>query len=101
MGNAISTMESLSSVMDTLRKRGYKEDFNTNPGKELLQTNPEEFIIDKTYRFEGITDPDDEAILYAISSKKNNFKGILVNGYGIYADESVNKIAERLKIRKT
>lgn len=93
----------MSSVIETLRKRGYTEDFNTvmKQNKSTVPINPEEFVIDKTYRFEGMTDPEDEAILYAISSEKNNLKGILVNGYGIYADELANTMVEKLRIKKS
>jgi len=49
----------------------------------FLRLNPEDFIIDKHYRFEGISDPDDEAVVYAISSLKQNLKGVLLNGYSI------------------
>lgn len=94
-------MEPLSNVMETLRKRGYTEDFNKSPGREALLTNPDEFAIDKAYRFEGMTNPDDEAVLYALSSRKGNRKGLLVNGYGIYSDEATQKIAENLKVGKT
>jgi hypothetical protein len=57
-----------------------------------LKIFPGEFFIDKHYRFEGISDPADEAIGYAISSPKYDLKGALVNGYGI----SSNKIADEM-----
>ena len=56
-----------------------------------------EFEIDETYRFEGETDPGDEMIVFAISSKKHNIKGVVINAYGVYSDSSTSKIVERLK----
>ena len=44
-------------------------------------------LIDKVYRFEGDSDPADEATVYAISSPKYGIKGVPVNGTGIYTDE--------------
>ena len=44
--------------------------------------------MSRFYRFEGVSNPDEEAIVYAISSAKFDIKGILVNGYGISADEA-------------
>lgn len=98
-------METLVNVMEVLRKRGYVEDFNLHRhGLEHkngnLRLTPEEFVIDEVYRFEGMTDPDDEAILYAISSDKYHLKGLLVNGYGIYSDDLTDQMLEKLGAKK-
>ena len=36
-------------------------------------------------------------IVFAVSSKKNNLKGIVVNAYGMYSDSSTSKIVELLR----
>jgi|SRR4051812_36285524 hypothetical protein len=93
-------MTTLSQVMSDLRKKGYTEDFNLDKdciqcaGRKLF---PDEFQIDSFYRFEGPSDPADEAILYAISAIKGNFKGLLVNGYGTSADGLTNAMLEKLR----
>lgn len=91
----------LSETINGLIKLGYNHDFNIK--EECIvcrQTNttlsPEDFQIDKTYRFEGDSDPDYQSILYAISSKKFDLKGLLVNGYGISADEISSKLIAKL-----
>lgn len=91
----------LSQTIDGLKKEGYTLDFNVK--KHLLQfqllgplLSPEDFEIDFVYRFEGASDPDDQSILYAISSSRFHVKGVLVNGYGIYADDRTNEILEGL-----
>ncbi|MEO5947394.1 MAG: cupin domain-containing protein [Chitinophagaceae bacterium] len=53
------------------------------------------------YRFEGTSNPEDESILYAISSTKFDIKGTLVNGYGISSDETFSKLIEKLQTNKT
>lgn len=95
----------LSETVNGLIKLGYSLDFNIH--QECLichQTNtilsPEDFQIDKVYRFEGISNPDDEAIVYAISSAKFDIKGTMVNGYGISADEASSKLVEKLQTNK-
>ncbi|RYY00617.1 MAG: phosphoribosylpyrophosphate synthetase [Gammaproteobacteria bacterium] len=92
----------LSQTIDGLEKQGYTLDFNIR--EECLvcrQTNaalrPDEFEIDAVYRFEGDSNPDDEAVVYAISSPKFGVKGVLVNAYGIYADEASNELVQKLK----
>lgn len=95
----------LSETINELVKLGYTHDFNIQ--QECLvchQTNttlsPNDFQIDKVYRFEGVSDPEDQSILYAISSMRFSFKGILVNGYGIYTDEISTKLIEKLQANK-
>lgn len=92
----------LSGTMTRLREEGYTEDFNLGSdclecGGNRLQVSPEDFQIDKFYRFEGESNPADSAILYAISSEKYNVKGVLVNGYGIYSDDLSDKMLKKLK----
>lgn len=96
--------ETVSEAINDLAKRGYTTDFKIHAEEEkiicqktFIQLSPDDFEIDETYRFEGETDPGDEMIVFAISSKKNNMKGILVNGYGTYADSGTSKIVEKLK----
>ena len=92
----------LSETINGLKKEGYILDFNLE--KECIichQRNsvlsPDDFEIDKIYRFEGESNPDDESILYAISSKINAEKGLLVNGYGISTDDASAMLVEKLK----
>ena len=91
----------LSETINGLKKDGYTLDFNIN--REFLVCNnpnmalsPDDFEIDKVYRFEGESNPDDQSILYAISSNKYNVKGVLVNGYGIYTDEMSDALISKL-----
>jgi len=95
-------MTTLSEITNKLLADGYTVDFNITentadgPGK-YLQEHPEEFIIDKHYRFEGVSDPEDEAIVYAISSTVNEVKGVLINGYGVYSDQVTNDLVKKLQ----
>ncbi len=93
----------LSQTVNGLKKDGYTLDFNVQHDclicheiKTVL--DPENFEIDKTYRFEGDSDPADEAIVYAISSPSQGIKGVLVNGYGISADGWSAKMVAKLQI---
>lgn len=94
----------LSEAMAGLRKQGYTEDFNLlqdclECGNHAARLFSKEFEVDKFFRFEGESNPDDSAILYAISSPKHNLKGVLVNGYGIYSEEMTDDMIEKLRIR--
>jgi len=92
----------LSETINGLKKEGYTLDFNIcEESVACHQTNlilsPEDFEIDKVYRFEGESNPDDQSILYAISSPTFNVKGVLVNGYGISSDQKSDALISKLR----
>lgn len=87
--------ETLSQIITRLRQQGYTDDLNRHEANPLW-LDPAAYQIDTVYRFEGPTNPDDEAILYALSSAKYGVKGVLVNGYGLSADPVTAGIEARL-----
>jgi hypothetical protein len=98
------TYDTVVEAVKGLKQRGYSIDFNLEPGRLVcdqtpLSLSPADFEITEVYRFEGNSDPDDEAVVYAIESA-NGQKGLLVTGYGISADgvgeEMVKKLTSRL-----
>ena len=94
--------ETVTEAIGDLNKRGYTHDFNLGEDcltcGEHLSLSPEEFEIDEVHRFEGLTDPGDEMIVYAISSTQGPEKGVFVNGYGPYADNESSVILNKLRI---
>lgn len=93
--------DTLTAAIEGLRSQGYTEDFNVAYNclecrSGSIQLPPDEFQIDGFYRFEGQTDPADESIVYAISSGKHGLKGVLVNGFGISADEMASELLAKL-----
>jgi len=72
---------------------------STSSGKQMtpLALAPSEFEITEVYRFEGNSDPADEAIVFAIESKKGE-KGVLVNGFGISADKMGTEMIKKLSV---
>lgn len=75
--------ETVSEAIAELTKQGYVTDFNLqenflNANGVVLETN--QFEIVQVYRYEGYTDPADEAVVYAIRSE-SGLKGILLIGY--------------------
>ena len=94
--------DTVTEAVNGLKNRGYSRDFNLNFDciicHELgLPLKPEEFAITEVHRFEGNTDPADEAVVYAIESKHGE-KGILVDGFGVSADELSGEMIEKLRL---
>ena len=94
--------DTVSEATNDLKKRGYTVDFNLQENCLIChgdKFNVNDFEITEVYRFEGNTDPSDEAVVYAIESK-NGRKGVLVNGYGISSDAMDGEMAKKLSIHK-
>jgi hypothetical protein len=60
---------------------------------------PDDVIAVDFFRFEGITDPDDMSILYAIETVDGK-KGTLIDAYGLYADPDVSEFVKAMEIHK-
>lgn len=98
----MKTFETLSQAITGLKTLGYTNDFNLHPDwiecRELNQKlKPEEFHVDEVHRFEGMTNPDDSSVLYAISSS-GGLKGLLVDAYGVYATSISPGMLKKLHI---
>ena len=68
---------SVSEALIKLREKGFTFDFNLNEKDIVL--HPENYTINHIYHYEGNSNPDDSAIVYAIVSKFG-LKGVFVTG---------------------
>ncbi|MBO9201739.1 MULTISPECIES: hypothetical protein [Niastella] len=83
---------SLTDALSDLRTRGYHADFATETvclycGDLDLRLDPEDFHVDEIHRFEGNCKPEDNTVLYAITSS-TGVKGTLVDPYGARGGDS-------------
>jgi hypothetical protein len=79
----------VSEAIENLRSQGFTIDFSLEKdgiATDTARLNADEFEIVDVYRYEGNSDPADEAVVYAIESK-SGLKGVLVMGYGASADD--------------
>jgi hypothetical protein len=91
----IPWMKGLASCINKMKEDGYKEDFQVSKKglttfSESTTYSPEQVKIVNFYRFEGVSDPGDNTILYVIETSDGT-KGTLVDGYGAYASPEVSK----------
>ena len=94
--------DTLSVAIDKLRGEGYEHDFNQAEHhlecKKLSKNfRPENFTIEHVYRFEGMSNPDDNSVLYAIEASDGT-KGLLVDAYGAYADALSPEMIEKFRV---
>jgi|SRR5476649_990583 len=88
----------VSDAIRELRKQGFIVDFNLKENSleaDSMKFTSEEFEILDVYRYEGDSDPADEATVYAIVSQ-SGLKGILVTGYGVSSDTVSTQMLRKL-----
>lgn len=81
---------SVSKALDELNENGFNYDFNLH--EEDIAKNPHKYEIKHIYRYEGESNPDDEAIVFGIQSKSGK-KGVYVAGF---AANSINEATQVL-----
>ena len=94
-------MKTLASCLTSLTKDGFVAQFKaTSNGLTSLDTEkvfkPEEVKILHFYRFEGESDPADNAIVYGIETSDGE-KGTLVDAFGPYSDSHVTKFMKQVE----
>jgi len=97
-----NSYSSLSVAIEDLQNEGFTEDFNlVGEGIESKnlkkQWKADELEIIKFYRFEGMTDPGDNIILYLIETKCG-LRGLLVDAYGADQGEISPEMIQKLKL---
>jgi hypothetical protein len=94
-------METLSEAMERLDRRGFSEHFGVRGdqlrGFESGKTFGSQDVIIREYdRFEGVSDPDDMAILYALESS-SGIRGTLVDAFGVYSNPAISAYLSRVR----
>ncbi len=94
--------ETVTEAIKGLKSQGYMEDFNLDENcivcGEDTRLQSHEFEVVKYFRFEGETNPSDEAAVYAIASHNKQIKGILVTGFGASQEPMLAEILSKINI---
>ena len=83
-------------ALSELKEKGFTIDYNVEE-KQILQ-NPNNFGIVEIYRYEGMSDPDDESSVYGIQNLVSGDRGVFVAGNLAFAENEVAKILLKLEI---
>lgn len=87
---------SVIKALEELRSKGYSVDFNLL--EKDIMNHPEHYEIHHIYRYEGESNPDDEAIVYGIKSNTGE-KGVFVAGFSANSQSEAAKVLQELFIR--
>ena len=82
----------LSQAVDHYQRLGYNHSFSFGKEEEV----PENWCITGFFRFEGISNPSDNSIVYLLIKKDGSTKGIIVNAYGIYSSNKINTFIKKV-----
>ena len=96
-------MRTLSSAVEELVGRGFTANFGVVGDRLRAFDNGKTFeahevIIREYQRFEGVSDPDDMAIVYGIESLDGT-RGSLVDAFGTYSNATVSAFLQDVPIR--
>lgn len=83
----------VSEALDNLNELGFTYDFNIHD--EEIEKQPHNYEIKHIYRYEGDSDPSDEAVVYGIKSNSGK-KGVFVAGFSANSDSKVAQILAKL-----
>lgn len=86
----------VSKALNELKEKGFTIDYNTQENKII--NNPNDFEILHIYRYEGDSDPGDEATVFGIKSSSGE-KGVFVAGLAASADKSAEMVLNDLVIK--
>lgn len=95
-------LTTLSQVMEKLRLKGIDNEITMDAEKKVISKKfdktyaPEDLLIFKTYRFEGASDPDDNAVLYLLEDTGGNI-GYIIDAYGAYSNHEGPEFDDFLK----
>lgn len=100
----VARYATLAEAVDELTRRGFPERFRVVDGRlRALGTGEtfgaEDLVIREYHRFEGVSDPDDMAIVYAIETK-GGVRGTLTDAFGVYSDPATSALLQDVLIRE-
>lgn len=101
---AIPVYGTIAEAVQGLRDRGFVGNFECF-GRVLRDLNsgrsfePDELTIIEHHRFEGMSDPDDLAVVYALEAQDGT-RGTLVDAYGVYSDPELSAFLDRVAMQE-
>ena len=86
----------VSKALEELKEKGYTVDYNLKEN-DILEC-PHNYEIMHIYRYEGQSDPGDEATVYGIKSDKGEL-GVFVAGDMAFGEKSATRTLHELSIK--
>jgi hypothetical protein len=97
----LTAMETLSEAIDRLREDGYRDSLRATGGGFVSVdsgevNSPERLVVEEVVRFEGASNPADEAVLFALRARDDAFRGTFVTSFSAENDPVAVALVRRL-----
>lgn len=94
----------MTEAVRSLKARGFTADFEYVEGafrvlgsERVFRGN--ELSIVEHHRFEGVSDPDDMSVVYAIEAS-DGMRGTIVDAFGVYANPKLGAALQRIAMKE-
>lgn len=87
---------SVLKALEELKLMGFTVDYNLQ--EEIIYNDPTNYEILHIYRYEGDSNPDDEAIVYGIKAISGE-KGVFVAGFSANSESKAALVLHELSIK--
>lgn len=100
----LTNMTEMEKCLNKLEGEGYTDHYKVEGSKLIDLTNnkkykPKDVKAVNFYRFEGLSNPDDTSILYAIETSDGR-RGTLADAYGMYSDDETGEFMNQVEMNK-
>jgi hypothetical protein len=101
---SVNQYGTVTEALADLARRGFIANFEYLDGALTAVDSgrtfgAEELTIVEHHRFEGASDPEDMAVVYAIESR-DGVRGVVVDAFGVYADPELGEFLRTVTIHE-
>lgn len=94
-------MLSMAEIVRKFEAMGYTHSLNAAGDHFELEDGAkvfcDNFSVDHMSRFENTSDPDDNAVVYAITVTEPEIKGLFIESFGLYHEELSREMRQKLR----
>ena len=102
---SVNQYRTVTEALDELARRGFTANFEYLDGAFIAVDlgrafEAEDMTIVEHHRFEGASDPEDMAVVYAVESR-DGVLGVVGDAFGVYANPRLGEFLHKVRIRET
>jgi len=96
--------QTLSEASKALSQEGFTSPLDIHNANEATLNDrrylAKDLLITEFHRFEGVSNPADSSVIYAVEAKEGQDKGTIIDAYGADSDKSEAEFIRNLEIKQ-